>query len=115
MSLNSTRAHNKRVCVTAIDTADLFGAMLLKRLLFPSRGTGRISRGSHTFSLFFQRRVCLYRPQSAWIRRTPQTKQTSRSIQTTAIYFFPMCSFTSTLTGPFHLFSEFPNLLWSLE
>ena len=35
--------------------------------------------------------------------------------QTTATYSFPMYSFTSTLTGPFHFFSESPNLLWSLE
>ena len=31
--------------------------------------------------------------------------------QTTAMYFFPMYSFTWTLTGPFHFFSEPPNLL----
>src|SRR5215472_7611747 len=45
----------------------------------------------------------------------PHRRVGYRVHHTTAMCFFPMYSFTSTLTGPFHFLSESPNLLWSLE
>jgi hypothetical protein len=42
VTLNSTRAHNEWVCIPAIDTAQMFAAILLKCLFVAPRGTGWI-------------------------------------------------------------------------
>ena len=110
MIFNSTRAHNKGVRVSAIDTADLFSAALLKCFRVSAGGTGRILRGLHG--------DCSSLSASSAEHATGPHSADEADIahdQMTAMYSFPLYSFTSTLTGPFQFFSEAPNLLWSLE
>src|SRR5580658_1041933 len=97
----------------AVNASRPLGSELFTYFGFPSRRTGRISTGPNdhlrALSSDFVRRA------RSLAHSADETDTAFGDDQATATYSFPMYSLASTFTGPFHFFSEFPNLLWSLE
>jgi len=113
-------------CMSTIDTSRPLATEPFVYFGLSPRCTGRISRGPDTHgSLPSSARLVVYVLSSVFPASSAERAGRTHSAdeadmafdydQTTPMYLFPMYSFSSTLTGPFHFFSEPPNLLWSLE